>query len=276
MIRAALLFGSFFVRGGICQTIGRPTATTTITIPWTGPTVTSSTITSCTGTATVVIQTPVPITTCAPPLRPAPCEVFPDCDANGLNIDYYQNPEMGYGSGNLSSSYYITEGLSPLDSSLTNVTFFPQDFPPEDPTGWTRTTNGGITVNANNFTLVYSGFYRAPTTGVYTLCSSADNENDIFFGRGNAFSCDIGEPSPNVRPVVVSTGGFFVNPINCTNVYLVQGRYYPVRNVMGNYNGPSAFNFTIWEPEIPFEERTNDFAGNVYPLSCGWFPQRID
>jgi hypothetical protein len=270
IIRSALLVGSLFVYEAACQ---RPTSTTTTTIPWTGTSVTSTTITPCTGPATVVVETPFPTPACPsppPPIRPAPCVLEIGCQASGLNIDYYANPVGGYGSGSLPASYYITQGLSPLGSSLTNVTFFPQDTPPGDPVGWTRETNGGITVNANNFTLVYSGFYRAPSTGIFTLCSSADNENDIFFGRGNAFSCDSGDVSPDATPLVVSRGGNYVNPINCTDVFLVQGQYYPVRNVMGNFGGPSAFDFTIWEPGVPFEDRTNDFTGEVYPLSCRW------
>ncbi|KAI0862519.1 hypothetical protein F4860DRAFT_512867 [Xylaria cubensis] len=268
---SAILVGFLFVGRVICL---RPTSTTTTTIPWTGISVTSTTITPCTGPATVVIETPFQTPACSStplPVRPAPCETLPDCQADGLNIDYYSNPVNGYGSGNLPPSYYITQGLSPLASSLTNITFFPQDMPPENTAGWTRDTNGGIIVNANNFTLVYYGFYLAPSTGLFTICSSSDNENDVFFGQGNAFSCDNGKPSANATPLGVSKGGFYVDPINCTDVYLTQGRYYPVRNVIGNYNGPSAFNFTIWEPGVPWEDRTNNFAGDVYPLSCGWF-----
>jgi len=149
---------------------------------------------------------------------------------------------------------------------LTNITYFPQDIAPISPE---RETNGGIIVNANNFTLVYSGFYRAPSTGVFNICSSADNENDIFFGRGNAFNCGTGEPSPDEQPLVISRGGNYVNPDSCVDVYLVEGAYYPVRNVMGNWAGPSAFSFTIRAPNA--QQPTNDFSGSVYPASCTWF-----
>ena len=270
--RSAVFAAAFFVYTATCL---RPTATTTTTIAWTGTYVTSSTITPCTGPATVLVVTPLEVetTACPPaptPIKPAPCETYPDCAAAGLNIDYYANAVGGFGTGNTPPSYYITDGLSPLASSLTNVTFFAQDVTPENTNGWTRDTNGGITVTANNFTLVYYGFYRAPSTGVFTICTSSDNENDVFFGRGNAFNCDDGKPSPNAKPLHVSRGGFYMNPINCTDVSLLEGRYYPVRSVLGNYGGPSAFNFTIWEPDVSFEDRKNDLSGNVYPLSCGW------
>jgi hypothetical protein len=38
---------------------------------------------------------------------------------------------------------------------------------------------------------------------------------------------------------------------------------------MGNYQGPSAFNFTIQEPGVALEKRTNDFTGRAYPRKCG-------
>ncbi|KAI0449177.1 hypothetical protein F5B21DRAFT_518384 [Xylaria acuta] len=234
--------------------------------------VTSTTITPCTGPTTVVIETPFQTPTCPPapsPVRPAPCETLPDCQADGLNIDYYQNPVGGCGSGNLPPSYYLTERFSPFGSSPTNITFFPQDAPPDNAAGSTRDINGGIVVNVNNFTLVYYGFYGAPSTGLFTICSSSDNENGMLFGRGNAFSCDNRKPSTDATPLAVSKEGSYVNPINCMDVYLTQGRYCPIRNVMGNYGGPSAFNCTIWEPNVPWEDGEHDLTGDVYSLSCG-------
>jgi hypothetical protein len=205
------------------------------------------------------------------------------CPPSGLNIDYYANPFAGYSSGSLPPSYYLTEGLTPLDSSLTNETFFPQDVSPTGLpiiypkpglpyyVGWKRDTNGGVIVDGNNFTLVYQGFYRAPATGTYQLCITADNENALYFGAGNAFDCLDGKASTDVEPRIISTGGSFINGINCTSVDLVEGFYYPVRNVMGDWQGPSAFNFTIDAPGVPFPDRTKDFTGNVYPLDCGIF-----
>lgn len=184
-------------------------------------------------------------------------------------------------------SYYITQRLRPLASSLTNVAFFPQDFGPpasfpkvypnaQFPTawyavGWKKLTNGGINVDANNFTLVYSGFYRAAETGRHSLCTTADNENDVFFGHGNAFSCVNGAVDTSVTPLVVSTGGNYINGLKCAEVDLVAGAWYPLRSVTGNWQGPSAFNLTIKTPSQPFEQRRNDFSGRAYPHNCGLF-----
>jgi hypothetical protein len=220
------------------------------------------------------------------PTPGGPCPLIkPRCPPSGLDVDYFANPFGGYSRQNsLPWSYYITQNLQPLQSSFTNLTFFPQDlgppanfpkvYPRSDlPTawyavGWTKQTNGGITVDANNFTLVYSGFYRAPATGKYTLCSTADNENDVFFGHGNAFSCLDGSVDTTVKPIVVTTGGSFVNGIKCADLNLVKGAYYPLRSVMGDWQGPSAFNLTMQVPGQRFEDRGNDYTGVVYPTTC--------
>lgn len=274
--------------------------TTTTTIPYIGTCTTSTTITPCIGPVTVVIETPLVTPVCQPtststytpiksatptPIPSGACHLInPFCAPAGFNIDSYPNAFAGYSSGNVPPSYYFTEGLSPLASSLTNETFFPQTVDPTglksifpDPSlpnapyfvGWTRETNGGVSVDANNFTVVYQGFYRAPATGTFELCATADNEDAVFFGAGNAFDCLDGKPSASASPVVITTGAGFINGINCTNVDLVKGFYYPVRNVMGNWQGPSAFNFTIDAPGVPFPDRTNNFAGNAYPHDCG-------
>ncbi|PHH76454.1 hypothetical protein CDD82_3979 [Ophiocordyceps australis] len=279
----------------VAASLASSNPTTTLTIPCVRPDPTTTQLPPCgLGRITIIVETPLPTANChtpAPlpfpsPVPGGPCVVSPTCPASGLNIDYYSNPFGGYSrEGQISSSYYINQRLAPRASSLTNVSFFPQDTPPNLPTvnpdpsmpstpywvGWTRNTNGGIYVDGNNFTLTYYGFYRAPVTGLYTLCTTADNENDVFWGHGNAFSCLDGRPDPNARPLVFSTGGNYINGIRCADVSLRQGEYYPLRNVMGNWQGPSAFNFTIKDPARNFDARTNDFTGLAYPHSCGLF-----
>ncbi|OAQ57443.1 floculation protein FLO1 [Pochonia chlamydosporia 170] len=305
VIRQALMLGAAYWHAATSLVIEERTfhtstpcltSTHTTTIPWTGTTTTCTTVTPCSGPVTVIVETPLVAATCAsttssrptatPTLTPGgPCPIKAECGAAGLNIDYYANSFGGY-ERSKPSSYYLTEGLSPLRSSLTNVTFFPWNFgeyPPNLPqvnpnpsigfpywAGWTRETNGGIVVDANNFTLVYSGFYRAPATGTYQLCASADNENDIFFGQGNAFSCLDGKPISKAQPLLKAPFGHSMD-IKCTNVEMIQDQFYPVRNVMGNWAAPSAFNFTIQQPGVDFANRKNAFAGEVYPLDCGLY-----
>ncbi|KAL7893042.1 hypothetical protein HDV63DRAFT_401791 [Trichoderma sp. SZMC 28014] len=58
------------------------------------------------------------------------CVANPVCALAGFDIEYYENVA--------GEPYYV---------------------------GWTRSTNGGVTLDANNCTLVYEGLFHAPTTG---------------------------------------------------------------------------------------------------------------
>ncbi|GAM37854.1 hypothetical protein TCE0_033r08125 [Talaromyces pinophilus] len=249
---------------------------------------------------TVGTTTKLPTGTCAPvtviitePSGPTSCPTRPDCPPLGLNVDYYSNPfgYNGYTSRTagqtaeevLPPSYYITEGLSPINSSLTNVTYIPQDYAadltgyptvyadPKTPqvpyyVGYTREVNGGITVDGNNYTLVYYGFYRAPSSGNYTICNSADNTDYSYLGGGDAFDCYDGKPNATATPLSgASAGSYYNNPVSCGTVYLVAGEFYPIRSVMGNGDAVSAFNLTIQAPGGIGE---HDNAGYLYPVSC--------
>ncbi|OAA58259.1 GLEYA adhesin domain protein [Cordyceps fumosorosea ARSEF 2679] len=266
---------------------------TTSTQPTTtsNPTTTSLPATTSTSECTTSTQpTTTTTTTHVPAPTPGgPCPLIkPGCPASGLNIDYYSNPFAGYSrQGSLPWSYYITQRLRPLASALTNIVFFPQDagppatFPLVYPSpavpnaayaiGWTKQTNGGIVVDANNFTLVYTGFYHAPETGRYSLCTTSDNENDVFFGHGSAFSCVDGATDPGARPLVVATWEGDGNRPRCAEVNMVRGEWYPLRSVMGNWAGPSAVELTIKTPSETVEQRKHDFSGKAYPHHCGLF-----
>lgn len=257
--------------------------TATITIPYVGSTTITTTITPCSGPVTVVIETPLPTPVCSPtPVPTGACHTNPFCAPAGFNIDYYANPFAGY-DRSLPSSYYITEGLIPKASSLTNQTAYPGNDDPSDlpvvypdpalPTtpyfsGWTRQTNGGVVVDANNFTVVYQGFYRAPATGTYQLCATSDNVDDVFFGADNALSCFNGQPSAAAQPILVDRTGRYNPRSNCTGVEMVRGGFYPIRQVVANWQGPSVFSFTI---QPPGGTATSDFTGDVYPVECGLF-----
>lgn len=274
------------------QTLTTPTPTTT--------TCSRATITITTLGDTASTTTKLPTSACAPvtvittePTGPASCLTRPDCPPLGLNVDYYSNPfgYNGYTSRTagqteeevLPPSYYITEGLSPINSSLTNVTYIPQDYAadltgypkvyadPKNPqvpyyVSYTREVNGGITVDGNNYTLVYSGFYRAPSSGNYTICSSADNADYSYLGGGDAFDCIGGKPNATATPLNdTSAGGYYNNPVSCGTVYLVVAEFYPIRRVFGNGDAVSAFNLTIQAPGGIGE---NDNAGYLYPVNC--------
>ncbi len=252
------------------------TSTAYVTTPTTvTQTVTTPTTTTSSATATVTL------------VPGGPCVANPACAPAGFNIDYYKNVAGGYagvwGNGVLPPSYYITQGLKPLDSSLTNLTYYPANDRPTGRTvvypytdrnepyyvGWTRSTNGGVTVDANNYTLVYEGLFRAPKTGPYIFCTSADDESDLFFGHGNALSCLDGTAPANATPFLTTKNAAGLGLPICKSVALTEGLYYPFRNVAGNGMGPGAFRFTVQLPSSV--SITNDFSGYAHPRQCGFF-----
>lgn len=299
MLKNIIVLGGLITLGqaGLCKpkavtttdSVSEPAPTETVGIKTTADIESSVTIdigttTTAEATTTTVEET---TSTVSVPDEPTACAIDTKCPASGFNIDYYSNVfEEGYGTDelNVPASYYITENLTPLDSSVTDVTYFPQDYmsdlekyPQTFPNkkfagkayynGYKRTLNGDITVDANNFTLVYQGYYRAPSTGTYELCIQADNANTLFFGQGSAFECGTGEPSIDAPALVLAATGYhFKNPIQCGTVDLIKGRNYPVRNVMGNKNAVSMFEFTV---KAPGEKATHNFAGQAYPIECG-------
>ncbi|KAF5247217.1 hypothetical protein FANTH_6474 [Fusarium anthophilum] len=237
-------------------------------------------------TTTAAVETSATSATTDIPV-PTPCAIEPGCQAAGFNVDYYKNVfERGYGNDEMSvpPSYYITDDLTPLDSSVTSETYFAQDYMQDLASyaqifpdsayagkawyvGYHRTLAGGIKVDGNNFTLVYTGYYQAPETGTYELCVTADNANTLYFGQGNAFECGTGETDPNAPALVLTATGYhFNNPTQCGHVDLIAGRHYPVRNVMGNKNAVSAFEFSVTTPS---GSKTHDFEGQAFPVACG-------
>ncbi|WKT42035.1 GLEYA adhesin domain [Fusarium oxysporum f. sp. vasinfectum] len=219
-------------------------------------------------TTTAAIETSATSATTDVPV-PTPCAIEPGCQAAGFNVDYYKNVfERGYGNDEMSvpPSYYITDNLTPStppsqifpDSAYAGKAWY---------VGYHRTLAGGIKVDANNFTLVYTGYYQAPETGTYELCVTADNANTLYFGQGNAFECGTGETDPNAPALVLTATGYhFNNPTQCGHVDLIAGRHYPVRNVMGNKNAVSAFEFSVTTPS---GSKTHDFEGQAFPVACG-------
>lgn len=262
---------------------------TTTTTDWQTTTVVQTSISTTTTTATTTLVSTV-TATCSAPSQPLPTEAClvtnPLCASTGWTVDYYANPFAGFGypPSGLGPGYYISEHLKPLGSGTTDETYFPQNMDPTgDPVvypgtsfdngnapyyvGWTIDV-AGITIDANNFTLVYSGLYKAPATGSFSVCSEADNIVDVFFGStSGAFPCG-GKPSADATPAVsgsVSTGGNYNNPTSCFSESLIEGFYYPIRFVMANFQGPSALGFTITPPG---GTASYVFDGTIFPPSC--------
>lgn len=236
---------------------------------------TSSTTTTTYATSTSASPTPTPIQGCP--------NVASSCGATGFDALYYFNDFGTYSNTDcpVYSNYYVVDGLIPLDFSSANVTYadtneyppnrnqpiFPNSTQPDLQyyPDYTRKVSGMV-VDANNFTVVYTGLFQAPVTGDYYFCTVADNENDIYLGDGYAFDCQTGAPGPQLNPFVQGFGANGINNQQCAYLSLVQGVYYPLRIVFGNFQGISGFDFTMTLPDA--ESSSDDFSGMAYPMNC--------
>lgn len=129
-------------------------------------------------------------------------------------------------------------------------------------------TYGGMTFNANNFTIVFTGYFVPQETGDYTFCTTADNRDAIYVGSDTAFPC--GDASNNATP----SGA---NPLvdywfsrddeqKCATINMVAGFYYPFRQVYGNWGTPSSLEVTVQGPGD--DSASSDVTGKVSPNNC--------
>ncbi|KAM0280200.1 hypothetical protein ACHAQH_004157, partial [Verticillium albo-atrum] len=142
--------------------------------------------------------------------------------------------------------------------SASNFQYFP---------GLTK-SYGGITLNANNFTLVFTGYFIPETSGTYTFCiDSADNRNALFVGSDSAFPC--GDASNGATPAGATPQAQYLvardDSPQCADVDMVAGFYYPFRQVYGNWGPPSSLDVTV---QGPGEDATSDVSGRVSPNDC--------
>lgn len=260
-------------------TLSNATTTTNTDSGGTSSHPTSSYTTTTTTTTTTEQQTPT-----------GAC-FFPSsaCPPSGLTIKLYANsayPSDGYGVSDgvsgVGASYYLpqsslAEGQSDSlsvpykDSKGATVPSYPQPkginpyfryFP-----GLTQ-TYGGITYNANNFTLVFTGYFVPTQTGTHTFCARyVDNRDTFYLGSDNAFPCGSasnGAVNPAAKPLLDRWFGS-KSSIPCGSEHLVAGFYYPIRSVFGNWGTASQLNFTVTTPDGVERE---DVGAMLHPDSC--------
>ncbi|KAJ6437393.1 MFS transporter, SP family, sugar:H+ symporter [Purpureocillium lavendulum] len=205
----------------------------------------------------------------------------------GLTVKYYENniETQAYGidadTGGVGPDYYLR--LKPLGTGMTDTLSVPYFFGadgrdviyiPADPVGsnyYPGLTNtfGGITFDANNFTLVFTGYYKAPESGPYTFCADTDNVDNFYIGSVDAVPCGEGNTTetvpPGPQPLVYNYYGR-TRSKTCGTRDLVKGYYYPVRSVFGNWGTPSHLTFTVKPPGGEETSMIGDFG---YPSDCG-------
>ncbi|GJN74739.1 hypothetical protein PLICBS_008832 [Purpureocillium lilacinum] len=216
------------------------------------------------------------------------CDTIPEQrgSGGGLTVKYYENSieTQAYGidarTGGLGPDYYLD--LEPLGTGMTDTLSVPYFYGadgrrgiyiPAEPAGsnyYPGLTNtfAGITFDANNFTLVFTGYYKAPASGPYTFCADTDNVDNFYIGSVDAFPCGEGNTTktvpPGAQPLVYNYYGR-TSRKTCGTRDLVQGYYYPIRSVFGNWGTPSHLKFTVKPPGGEETSMIGDFG---YPSDC--------
>ncbi|KAK1657373.1 hypothetical protein BDP55DRAFT_567340, partial [Colletotrichum godetiae] len=127
-----------------------------------------------------------------------------------------------------------------------------------------------ITYNANNFTLVFTGYFRPDQTGTFTFCYApdADNRDVLYLGSTSAFPC--GQPSNAATPrgATPLAQYWFAASGNtgCVSTNLVAGFFYPIRSVFGNWGTPSSLSLVYTGPGRT--TNSSDISGLGYAESC--------
>ncbi|QUC19066.1 uncharacterized protein UV8b_03307 [Ustilaginoidea virens] len=231
---------------------GTVVAPTTITIPPTG-----------TMPGTVVIQTP-----------PGACTAIPTAcilQYNSLiNVDLYSDPYYdpvrsffngGTGAG---PDYYFSQ--KPLQRGIGNSLTLPRTTN-ISPNPGARVYYAGMTIPADNFTLVWTGYYYARTTGVYRFCvNDVDDVDFLYMGSDTAFPCGSPySPPRGARALLGSTCCYVGGAQICSSITLFAGYFYPIRSVFGNYVSNSALNLLVSTPGAGF---TTDVSRNIFAANC--------
>ena len=134
--------------------------------------------------------------------------------------------------------------------------------------GAVQSGSSAPTYDANNFTLVFTGYYLAPQSGSYTFCIQADNRDALYIGSDSALPC--GDASNGATPAgATPLADYFFDktdsPNICQSIKLVAGFYYPIRSVYGNWGPPSSLGLTV---QPPGGDATSNVEGNAFPNTC--------
>ncbi|KAF2024059.1 hypothetical protein EK21DRAFT_79564, partial [Setomelanomma holmii] len=177
---------------------------------------------------------------------------------NGVNVAAYRNNisySLRYGSAtsNVGPDYNI--GMTPYAQGIATSLSVPYVGTDSGPT--VATANGplyyldaastpyaGFSYDANNSTLLFTGYFEPPVSGTYTICSEGDNLDNFYFGSANAFSCGSTATPTGSTPDIVATYTAQVCKIFTLTVNLL----YPIRSVYGMVELPSSLNTTITGP----------------------------
>ncbi|VUC32572.1 unnamed protein product [Clonostachys rosea] len=235
--------------------------TTTPSAPPTTPSAPPSTTSSAPPSST---SSEPPSTTSTPPNAGCTSK----CDSasgTGLTVKYFLNAhDYGYGNYTAYSGVPSFDGQTPRGQTTANDLKVPyQNGRANYVAGSTRKVYD-LTVDSNNFTIEYTGYFEPQASGEYTVCTNADDISNLYIDSGSDVDCSGG--GPFVGDFHVSTerasGGGDTNQV-CRTTTLVAGYLYPFREVWGQIQAASFLNVTI---QAPGGQAQSSFPGYFYPV----------
>ncbi|CAD0084611.1 unnamed protein product [Aureobasidium vineae] len=130
---------------------------------------------------------------------------------------------------------------------------------------------GGITVNANNFTAVYIGYFVPKISGTYQFCDLfADNRDDFYIGSTSAFPCGNPSDASTPRNAAFTLENPYGSATNgravCVNITMAAGYAYPLGNVYGQKGLPAENQFKVSGPGLG--TNVTDLTGFISSDSC--------
>lgn len=102
----------------------------------------------------------------------------------------------------------------------------------------------GITVDANAFALVYSGYFQPSVSGSYYICAYGDDEVNLYLSSGTAFSC--GATLTDITGTRLAS--YYQTNTTCAYQDLTAGYLYPYLAIYGQIQGYSALEISITRP----------------------------
>lgn len=106
----------------------------------------------------------------------------------------------------------------------------------------------------NNFSIRWTGYFKAPTTETYTFYLTSDDASHMWIGP----PAKVGWSIDNV---FINNGGLHGGQEVSNTISLVAGNYYPIQVLFGEYGGGSILTFSYSTDTIP---KTTDLTGLIY------------
>lgn len=214
---------------------------------------------------TTTVPGPTPGTTTVPASGTVPAIIrvtdTPTCklkcpsgSGTGLTVKIFPNTYFyGYGISN-SADTPSFQGVTPVGRTTTSNLSIP--YFGFSSTGTLRSVYN-LRVDANNFSVEYTGYFEPRVTGVYQICQTADDIMRTFID--GAIGCNA-IPS---NATYLATDAYLTNSrTKCGNITLVSGYLYPLRGVFGQIGGPSSLTVTFQPPGGVAE---SSYPGYFYP-----------